>query len=58
VGDDRILWGSDFPHIDSTLDAPDLIRRSLADLAPERRSKVLGGNAVALFGLASSSRVA
>ena len=51
VGEDRILWGSDFPHIDSTLDAPDLIRRSLADLAPPRRAKVLGGNAVALFGL-------
>jgi predicted TIM-barrel fold metal-dependent hydrolase len=51
VGEDRILWGSDYPHVDSTLDAPALIRRSLAGLAPARRDAVLGGNAAALFGL-------
>ncbi len=51
VGEDRVLWGSDFPHIDSTLAAPELIRQSVADLAPGRRAKVLGENAMALFGL-------
>ncbi|HZU74860.1 MAG TPA: amidohydrolase family protein [Acidimicrobiales bacterium] len=51
VGEDRILWGSDFPHIDSTLEAPHLIRRQLEDLSPTRRSAVLGGNAAKLFGL-------
>lgn len=51
VGEDRILWGSDYPHIDSTLEAPDLIRRSLEGLTPERRAAVLGGNARAVFNL-------
>ncbi len=51
VGGDRILWGSDFPHIDSTMDAADRIRASLAPLTAERRSAVLGDNAVKLFGL-------
>jgi predicted TIM-barrel fold metal-dependent hydrolase len=51
VGEDRILWGSDYPHIDSTLDAPNLIRASLAGLTPERQAAVLGGNAVRVFGL-------
>lgn len=54
VGEDRILWGSDYPHIDSTLDAPDLIRAGLTGLSPERRAAVLGGNAARLFGLPPS----
>lgn len=51
VGEDRVMWGSDFPHIDSSLQAPARIRRSLADLSPGRRAAVLGGNAAAVFGI-------
>lgn len=51
VGEDHILWGSDYPHIDSRLDARQLIDVSVADLAPARRAKVLGENAVSLFGI-------
>ena len=50
IGEDRILWGSDFPHIDSRMDAADLIRGSVADLPPARRARVLGENAKALWG--------
>ena len=32
MGEDRVLWGSDYPHIDSTLDAPRLIRENAARL--------------------------
>jgi uncharacterized protein len=49
VGEDRILWGSDYPHVDSTLEAPNLIRRSLAGLSAERRARVLGENARRVF---------
>jgi predicted TIM-barrel fold metal-dependent hydrolase len=49
VGEDRILWGSDFPHIDSTLDAPELISAAIADLSPIRQQAVLGKNAARLF---------
>jgi len=51
IGEDKILWGSDYPHIDSTLEAPNLIRESVAGLSQERREAVLGGNAVKLFNL-------
>ncbi|HSG89383.1 MAG TPA: amidohydrolase family protein [Pseudomonadales bacterium] len=50
VGEDRILWGSDYPHIDSVLDAPDRIRRSVEGLAPAQRRRVMGDNARAVFG--------
>ena len=51
VGEDRILWGSDFPHIDSHTEAPNMIRASVSSLSPRRQQAVLGGNAVRLFGL-------
>lgn len=50
VGDDRILWGSDYPHIDADIDAADLVRATTASLSPRRRAAVLGGAARALFG--------
>jgi predicted TIM-barrel fold metal-dependent hydrolase len=49
VGEDRVLWGSDFPHVDSTLEAPRLIRASIAGLSAERRRKLLGANAAKVF---------
>lgn len=52
VGEDRVLWGSDYPHIDSTLAAAKIIRDSVAGLDEPRRHAVLGGNAAQLFGLA------
>ena len=51
VGEDRVLWGSDYPHIDSTLQAPNQIRTAVADLSPARQAAVLGGNAQRVFGL-------
>ncbi len=50
VGEDKILWGSDFPHIDSRLDAAELIRAGVAGLTPERQARVLGANAQAIWG--------
>jgi hypothetical protein len=51
VGEDKILWRSDFPHVDSTLEAPSLIRHSVAGLSPQRQAAVLGENARRVFGL-------
>ena len=51
VGQDNILWGSDYPHVDSRLDAAELIRGSVADLSAEAQRRVLGENAVRVFGL-------
>jgi len=51
MGEDRVLWGSDFPHIDSTLEAPQRIRKSVAGLDDPRRRKVMGANARQVFAL-------
>jgi uncharacterized protein len=51
VGEDRFLWGSDYPHIDSHIDAAAEVRASLAPMSEHRRNLVLGGNARVLFGL-------
>ena len=50
VGDDRILWGSDYPHVDSKLDAADLIRESIGGLDQSSQRRVLGENARTVFG--------
>lgn len=49
VGAENILWGSDYPHIDSNLEAPNQIRASIASLTPAQQAAVLGGNAAKLF---------
>ncbi|HAD08805.1 MAG TPA: hypothetical protein DCF62_04935 [Porticoccaceae bacterium] len=51
VGEDRILWGSDFPHIDSHIEAPGEVREKLADLPEHLKRAVLGENARKLFKL-------
>jgi uncharacterized protein len=49
MGEERVLWGSDYPHVDSTLEAPRLIRASIAPLSPDRQRKLLGANARRVF---------
>ena len=49
VGEDRILWGSDYPHVDSHLDAASHIRESVSLLSEPRQRAVLGENARRLF---------
>ena len=51
LGEDRVLWGSDFPHIDSEIEAVSMIRHTVAGLSPVRRHAVLGGSAKKLFGI-------
>jgi predicted TIM-barrel fold metal-dependent hydrolase len=49
LGEDRVLWGSDFPHVDSNLEAPHLIRNSISNLSEARQRKLLGENARIVF---------
>ena len=51
VGENNILWGSDYPHVDSRMDAATLIRGSIAHLDAAAQRRVLGENAVRVFGL-------
>ena len=53
-GDGHIMWGSDYPHPDSTWPfSKDVIEKDSAHLAPEIKKKVLRDNAAALYGLAN-----
>jgi predicted TIM-barrel fold metal-dependent hydrolase len=51
VGENRFLWGSDYPHVDSHADAMQEVRAALAPMSEHRRNLVLGGNARSLFAL-------
>ncbi len=49
LGEDHLMWGSDYPHIDSHINAADEIRASVSELSEDRRRRVLGENARRLF---------
>lgn len=52
VGADRILWGSDFPHIRSMgLDAQSTLYQQLQTFSQEDQAKLVGENAAQLFNL-------
>ncbi len=52
IGEDRIVWGSDYPHHDATFPgAVDALRRTIAPLDAAVQAKVLGANAAALYRL-------
>ena len=52
IGEDRVIWGSDYPHHDATFPgAVKELRDVIAPLTEEQRAKVLGGNAAALYQL-------
>jgi uncharacterized protein len=52
VGEDRFLWGSDYPHIDSHIKAADEVRSSVSGMSAQRQRLILGENARRLFDLA------
>jgi len=51
VAEDKFLWGSDYPHVDSHIDAMAEVHAALAPMSEARRNMVLGGNARTLFNL-------
>ena len=51
LGEDNVMWGSDFPHPDGVWpDSQEFIKNELRDLAPEIRDKIVCGNAARLYG--------
>jgi predicted TIM-barrel fold metal-dependent hydrolase len=51
MGENRFLWGSDYPHVDSSADSLEQIKASVAGLSDRRRRLILGENAKALYQL-------
>ena len=57
IGEERIVWGSDYPHHDATFPgAVDTLRRTMATLASDVQARILGANAAALYGLPPPGR--
>ena len=51
LGEDNIMWGSDFPHPDGVWpDSQKFIAREMRDVDPAVRDKVIHGNAANLYG--------
>ena len=52
VGTDRVLWGSDFPHLRSIgLEAQDAVAELLKDFSRDDQEKIAGGNLAKVFNL-------
>jgi len=50
IGEDRVLWGNDYPHYEGTFPYNlESLRLTFADMPEARRRKVLGLNAAALY---------
>ena len=51
VGVDKIMWGSDYPHRESSYPfSNEALRLSFAGIDPVEVQQMLGGNAARLFG--------
>ena len=50
IGVDNILWGSDYPHVESTWPrSRQIIDQTLADCTEEEKAKIVGGNAARIY---------
>jgi predicted TIM-barrel fold metal-dependent hydrolase len=52
IGVDNLLWGSDYPHVESTFPrSQQIIEEILKDCTEEEKAKIAGGNAARIFHL-------
>ncbi|MCH8087392.1 MAG: amidohydrolase family protein, partial [Chloroflexi bacterium] len=51
VGQDRFLWGSDYPHTEGDVGALGELKENIRSLSDEARDMILGANAIELYGL-------
>ena len=52
IGTDNLLWGSDYPHIESTFPrSREILGEILADCTEEEKARIAGGNAARVYNL-------
>ncbi len=52
LGEDRVMWASDYPHADSTWpESQEAIEANFKDVAPQTRRRIVCDNARELYGL-------
>jgi len=52
LGEDYVIWASDYPHLDASFNVVGQIREKIAVLPETAQRKILGENAVRFYGLA------
>ena len=51
IGVDQLLWGADYPHIESTFPrSRQILEEILVDCTEEEKAKIAGGNAARVYG--------
>ncbi|MCH2173163.1 amidohydrolase [Myxococcota bacterium] len=53
LGEDYVIWASDYPHLDATFNVVGEIREKIAGLPEQTQRKVLGENALRFYGLSA-----
>ncbi len=53
LGDDYVIWASDYPHLDASFNVVSEIREKIASLPESSQRKVLGENALRFYGLSA-----
>ena len=57
VGEDTLIWASDFPHSDAKYPGVvEELREHSADLEPAARARLFGENALRLYGIPAPAR--
>lgn len=51
LGEDYVIWASDYPHLDASFNVVGEIREKIAGLTESAQRKILGENAVRFYGL-------
>ena len=50
IGVDTLLWGSDYPHFESTFPkSQEILKEILVDCTEEEKAKIAGGNAARVY---------
>jgi predicted TIM-barrel fold metal-dependent hydrolase len=51
LGEDYVVWASDYPHLDASFNVVGEIRAKIAGLPEAAQRKILGENALRFYGL-------
>ena len=52
IGVDNLLWGSDYPHAESTFPrSQQILAEILSDCTEEEKAKIVGGNTARIYDL-------
>jgi predicted TIM-barrel fold metal-dependent hydrolase len=51
VGDDKVIWASDYPHIDAEMNVLASLEKQIGHLSEDSQNRILGGNCLRFYGI-------